>query len=221
MVVPTSLGSLAVFADPEATGLNAFSSGSISISVNGEDNWQTPVEVADMQPGVVRQASYTLRNLGDNPADLFKIIDSTIHLAGTFSPLEETSPGAVANCGVDAADLEGDGFDDCPLAGFIGYDLTATISIDASPVGDSNASCSIALADGLTIATVQDGPIYLGTLGPGDEMTVDQSSELSANTRPWAIGDVLAMTVEYRADQTNSPAPPGQLTGVLGCPPKP
>ena len=54
MVVPTSMGSLAVFADPETTGLNTFSSGTISIAVNGEDPWQTPVEVADLQPGVVR-----------------------------------------------------------------------------------------------------------------------------------------------------------------------
>ena len=220
MVVPTSLGSLAVFADPETTGLNAFSSGTIAISVNGEDPWQTPVEVADLTPSAVRQASYNVRNVGSNPVDLCKNIASTTHLGGFFSPLEETNPGAAANCGVAAADLEGDGFDDCPLAGFIGYYLTSAISIDNSPAGDSSASCAIALADGLTVATVQNGLIYLGVLGPGDEMTVVQSSELAAITGQWAIGDVLAMSVDYRGDQTNSLAPPGQLTGLPGCPPK-
>ena len=51
-------------------------------------------------------------------------------------------------------------------------------------------------------------------------MAVDQSSELSAITGAWAFGDVLAMTVEFRGDQTNSPAPLGQLTGIPACPPK-
>ena len=221
MVVPTGVGSLAVFADPEAIGLNVFSSGTIAIAVNGEDDWQTPVEVADLQPGVVRQASFNIHNLGDNPVDLFNLIASTTHLGGTFSPLEGTDPGADINCGVVAADLDGDGFADCPLAEFIGYDLTATVSDDVNPPGDSVASCAIASADGLTVATVRSKFIYLGTLGPGDEITVVQSYHMSAVTRQWAIGDVLAMTIEYRGDQVNSPAPLGQLTGVSGCLPKP
>lgn len=77
-------GTWAFFSDPETTTGNTLSAGTLSLSVESEESWSTPVTFADLQPGAAAQQTVIdLENTGSLSGDLYMKISSVVPSTGT------------------------------------------------------------------------------------------------------------------------------------------
>jgi len=78
-------GTTALFNDIETATANTISTGTINISVDGKDPWKATgvVNITDLKPCQNEYAEYTVKNIGNNPANIFKMIKETVQVNGT------------------------------------------------------------------------------------------------------------------------------------------
>jgi predicted ribosomally synthesized peptide with SipW-like signal peptide len=79
-VIFVSAGTYAWFSDLESSAGNSFTSGIINIAVDGQDKWSNTYQVTQangethFKPSQKGAIAYPVKNLGNNPADIWKRI---------------------------------------------------------------------------------------------------------------------------------------------------
>lgn len=74
-------GTTAYFTDVETSTANTISTGTIDIAVNGQNPWEqtATVNIKDIKPCQTEYAEYVIKNVGSNPANIFKTIKNIVN----------------------------------------------------------------------------------------------------------------------------------------------
>lgn len=195
-------GIMAYFSDTETSGVNAFTAGTIDLSVNDQNPWTGLIDanLKDLKPCMNRVGTVTLKNVGTNPQEVWvRIIDVSTTDGATSVPETTEEAGTAAN-NIDTV---------------IRYDLTVD---GTEKIADAANIFISAPAHHLTTGTGMQGQyIFLGTLAPGATMTVSQSFMMDCLTTNWAQGDTMSFKVQFYAQQNEGdqvpPAPTPELAG--------
>lgn len=237
---------VAYFSDTETSTGNTFTAGTIDISVDGENPWNTSWENYLDKPCETNYMVFDIRNDGSNPANIWKRITRI-----------ETSGGDASYCDVASSEPEfeegggiWDGDGDCDssgyeerdnLAAYMVYDLYICKHPYAGDVhcpyvgndekngpdlsGDThNWEAIIPEEHQVRVDNVGGAWIKLDEeLEPGRILRVVQSYHLMAwddagepMITNWAQGDVMTFDIELEARQVGAPAPESEASGVLG-----
>jgi hypothetical protein len=100
-------------------------------------------------------------------------------------------------------DDEQGGTEKCDIYTVIEYDLT----VDGEVIFSTD--------DGLTLDDIRCFWMPLGTLGPGETLTVEQSYHMKADTGNWAQGDTCTFYIEIYAEQRLGNGPTESLAQRL------
>lgn len=193
------LGTQAYFSDTEVSEDNFIQAGTIDIAVDDQNPWESSASwiVDDMKPSTTHYMSFTITNVGNNEADVWKRLTNLEYDGGVHPESEfgEDPNDEINNIGT-----------------VIHYDMY----VDHEPL--------IIEADGYFVDSgIGDGQgngvagywMYLGRLAPQGSMLVEQSYHMDSQTGNWAQGDNMTFDVELYAQQILGGATPpdGELPG--------
>ncbi len=205
----------AFFSDTETSTGNTITAGSIDISVDDENPWiaSQKDEIADMKPSYVRWTRHEVKNVGTNPAKLWKHIKDVSTDNNGWSEPEcsdvngtWTFPDACVNF---EPQKEKNNIDE-----FIEYDMYVDGVVSGESVNNwfggthTGGTMIISEADGITVADIESLFVYLGEVAPGESIIVWQSYHMKDETGNWAQTDKLTYTIEFYAEQVNGNGPP-------------
>ena len=203
-------GLFAYFSDTETSTGNTFTAGTIDIDLAGDIGMAVHGSInEDFKPCQTGYLIFQIENVGQNPADVWKLIKNIDDTGGILSEPEEREEEGV--------NYDGDGVADDPIDDIstqIKFDLW--IDNDADPTdhdfdagvdgiwgtADDGDTLLIHEDDGWTVATVANNYIYLGVLEPGETMNVVQSFHLSGDAGNVYQGDECEFDEDYYAQQT-------------------
>ncbi|MBD3366389.1 hypothetical protein GF360_03585 [candidate division WWE3 bacterium] len=205
----TYLGTSALFSDTEESLDNTFTTGSIDISVDGENPWAHSEEynLTDMKPGYTDYMEFVIHNVGTNPAEITKTLsDFTGYDVVTTEPecdaesgtewtWDEASMTGVCTGNTAVTDLEN----------VIDYDLIVEV-YDVNPDEDETAEPvwmqTIYTEDQpADMALLDDQAIHLGMLPVGYYMKVTQSYHMDVNAGNEYQADELSFDIQLAANQ--------------------
>jgi predicted ribosomally synthesized peptide with SipW-like signal peptide len=178
-------GLFAYFSDTETSTGNTFTAGTIDITVTGGGIVKNGSQV-EFKPCEWGYLEYTITNIGENPADVYKHIISLVGSQGTSS-----EPEVEAEAGTPVV----------PTAANFNFDLKVG-TVDKIP------------APGVPLANVISKWMFLGTIDKGQSITVVQSFHLLDTGVPQneLQGDVATIDEEYLALQVpGDVVPPGTI----------
>lgn len=198
----TVMGTRAYFTDTEKSAGNTFTTGTIDIAVNGENPWSTttPFQLVDMKPSTVNYWNFTIKNVGNNTANVWKKLYNFTYNAAPSVTLPPQPTGAEQY--------------DPNIGGVIRYgiDVNNKTLIDelAGYVLDQTGNHTL-----IGTTPVSGQYICLGMLKPGEEMTVRQSYHMDGSTTNWAQGAQMRFDVDLLAQQVvgGPSSPVTELTG--------
>lgn len=196
----------ALFSDTETSVDNTFTAGTIDISVDDENSWERtePFALTDMKPCYTDYINFTIKNVGSNPANIWKKLGSIVTEDNIQSEPECVEGGA----DWDASSESCTGGTYTPkhdVQYYINYDLLVEVYDAANAKVWWQAiyvdSDDVTVAE---IAAMADG-VYLGMLPVGYTMKVTQSYHMIDSVTNWAQGDEMSFDISLEAEQ---------LTGV-------
>jgi len=201
-------GVVSYFSDTETSKGNVFTAGTIDIAVDGDNPWTKTYSgcLADVKPCETRWINFTIKNVGTNPANIWKHLtvtkcDGGANVYPANAPVASSEPeyeeGLVSNVYVER----------CYLPPWIIYDLY----VNDEPI--------IKEANELRLDDIECTWIFLGVLQPNTEMKVCQSYHLMTwkdsnvpMVTNWAQGDEMYFDIDLVARQLTAPSPePGVL----------
>jgi len=188
------LGTRAFFSDTESNPNNVIQAGTIDISVNDQNPWTNggeplikAVGIDDLKPGMQKEITFKVNNVGDNDLVLWKMVKVTNRDGGISTEPEREVGGDVIN------DIDSQ----------IHYDMT---------VGGVNI---IPMTWDVMMSDVADIWIPMGKLIPGGEINVSQIYKLDENTGNAYQGDTVTFDIVLYAEQLNAPGPAPTTRGVV------
>jgi hypothetical protein len=233
---------ISFLSDTEKSIGNTLAIGTIDISVAGQNPWNTTYPMLLDKPCQTNYINFTIRNVGANPANVWKRImnvatdggDSSY--CGASSEPEYTEGGGQFTNGVcnSTGYVEQDN-----LSAYVVYDMYIcdgqVASNDCPIIGDPATGAPDLNAAGnqwkviisenqqVRIDNVNGVWIKLdGELGVNESFAVSQSYHLMAwdnagveTITNWAQGDTMTFDIELEARQTSAPAPTGVNDGSL------
>jgi len=200
-------GVVSYFSDTETSKGNVFTAGTIDIAVDGENPWTKTYSASleDVKPCETRWITFTIKNVGTNPAKIWKHLtvtkcDGGVNVYPANAPVASSEPEWEECGGANYVER-------CYLPPWIIYDLY----VNNQPI--------ITEANELRLDDIECTWIYLGTLEPNAEMTVTQSYHLMTwhdsnvpEITNWAQGDRVFFDIDLVARQAIAPSPE---SGVL------
>lgn len=184
-------GARAYFSDTETSPDNTLVAGTIDISVDGENPWETTYltsELDDIKPGMSKEITFSVKNEGANALVLWKRINITSRDNGSNpEPEQEADPSGLVN-NIDSQ---------------IHYDMT---------VGAVN---TIPLAWNVMMSDVDQLWIPLGKVEAGATLPVTQVYKLDELTGNEYQGDIITFNIDLYAEQLNAPGPSHTTNGVV------
>ncbi len=206
------LGTFAYFSDIERSpSTYTATSGTIDIAVNWPQQPAGDNTIADLKPSQVRYLVENVRNVGKNPAVIYK----HTHVNGTSDdPVvePEKEEGMVTDPTGATSYVPKHDIDTVIL-----YDLKLRIiNADGAVLGYEIIADPADGENGLTLADISSKWIKLGLLRPGESMTVVQSYHMKKSTTNWAQADSVNFSMDFMAVQTNDdttfrPLPAGAM----------
>lgn len=220
----------AFFSDTEKSTGNTFSVGTIDISVDDENPWNSSWENYLDKPTQTNYLNFVIQNVGENPAKVWKKLTNVIN-----GPGEATYPVGNAVCSSEPEYEEGGGFagnyvERDNLSAFMIYDMVVCKDLtgtDCPLIDDGYGNVKkpdldsqkwtvlISEDDQVRVDNVVDTWIKLSDdLEPGQRLVVSQSYHLMTwddSGQPlitnWAQGDEMTFDIELDARQLDAPAP--------------
>lgn len=195
-------GTWAQFTDQESANGNTFSAGTIDIAVDGKNPWTqtSPYALTDMKPSYTDYINFTIKNVGSNPANVWKKLWKVVTADGVQSEPECVEQGgkwdsaATPKCTYDPASPSKDGIDNV-----IEYDLYVELyDSDSAPKWSWH---QMLYDKDVTINQIADKDMYLGMIPVGWSMKVYQSYHMKDSTTNWAQGDTMTFDIALRAEQ--------------------
>ena len=217
IIALVTTGTWAFFSDTETSSPNTFTAGTIDLEVNTENPWASAAvttELEDLKPCETGYVTITLKNVGDNEMDVWKMIKGVSCSGGT-----NTYPSGTPVASSEPEWQEGGGVsytETCDIDTVIIYDMW--IEVGGDPLVCEPGSGDLLIVDeatGLHIDDIATNYIYLDTLAKDATMTVVQSYHMDEDTTNWAQGDEMTFTIEFFGQQTaGSPtSPTPELSG--------
>lgn len=197
-------GTWAQFTDQETATGNTFSAGTIDIAVDGKNPWNltSGFALTDMKPSYTDYINFRIKNVGTNPANVWKKLLNVQTADGVQSEPEcveagGTWSGTACTGGTPKNDIDT----------VINYDLYVEL-YDSD--GATQWSWHQMLYDkDVTIKDIANTDMYLGMIPVGWSMKVYQSYHMKTDTTNWAQGDTMTFDIALRAEQL--------LGGTLGA----
>jgi len=199
-------GTLAFFSDVEVATDNTFTAGTIDIAVDGENPWEKNYTVRvpgdtsnspDLKPSQTGYINFTVKNVGTNPLDLWKMIDNVGCNTGAatyYCDCGEYGSGNVSSEPECVAMCANQGKDKNDIDKWMYFDL----SVDGEVIIPDES---------VRIGDVKGKYIYLGRLEPGHEVVVNQSFHLYNCTPNDYQGDVMEFDERLEAYQVEGYQP--------------
>ena len=192
----TGLGTLAYFSAIQTSGTNLLTTGSITISVNGQDPWIETFNTSlqDMKPCLTRWANASVTNTGQNDADLWmRVINVTTDNGSTTS----------------AEALETAAWD---IDGVIRFDLIQNGTYVIEDADDYTVTTG---THGLATTGINDTYIYMGNIPSGSTWTFNQSYTMDCAVTNWAQTDNMTFKIQFYAQQSQGTPQPAAPTPEL------
>ena len=189
----------AYFSDVETSTNNTFTAGTIDIAIDGDNPWTEPFVMDDFKPCRDVVQVLNVENVGENPADIFKLLEATGYDGGIMSEPEcEAEYGTY----LDGECENNDPVDN--LLDVIYYDLYVEVYDEA---GDLLWWQTFYTGDeAMTISEVyENGPIKLGMIMPGSTMAVEQSYHFDCKAGNEYQGDTTSYNMTFEAKQLDAP----------------
>jgi predicted ribosomally synthesized peptide with SipW-like signal peptide len=200
------VGTFAYFSSSQVSGVNNFFTGSISLLVDGADPWSGNFNatLADIKPGMTGWGNVTLRNAGQNPADVWMMITNVTTSSFGTNPAKAGEPAAT---NIDSVIHYGV------------YNSTVVTPLPAAYVNPATYTISTG-AHGVTGTAAKDQWIYLGVIQPLTNVYVNESFMMDPTVTNWAQLTNMTFTVNFYAQQSQgSPSAPAiQLPGHARVP---
>lgn len=200
-------GTTAFFTDVEVSTANTISAGTIDIAVDGENPWMAEgtVTIEDLKPSQHEYAEYVIKNVGTNPANIFKkflnVKNSEIQIAsepqcvelgGTWS---EGNPGSCTGTTGTVPPLSEKIIND--LSVWV-YKVDPKENPDAKPVWWQVIYTD---GEGKTIAQLEQMDVLLGMLPVNWYMKVQQSYHMNGNSGNAYQGAGMEFDIKLTAEQ--------------------
>jgi len=188
----------ALFSDTETSVGNTFSAGTIDISVDDQNPWTDNFELVDMKPCYTDYINFTIKNVGSNPANIWKKLHNIVTGEGVMSEPECDEYGGTW---VDHGDRCSGGGEKHDIQYYINYDLL----VEVYDAADAKVWWQTIYVDSddvtvAEIAAMADG-VYLGMLPVGYTMKVTQSYHMIDSVTNWAQGDEMSFDISLEAKQ--------------------
>jgi len=183
------------FSDTETSTGNTFSAGTIDISVDGENPWESSHQyvLEDLKPSETRYIEFTVRNEGSNPVVLRKRIVVTDESTGLQSEPE---------CDAEHGDWD-QSTKTCSNMTAEDNEISKEIHYDM----DVDGVTLIPEDWGVMVSDINSVWIPLGTLDVGESVTIKQSYHLDADAGNEFQGDVMTFNIELYGEQRLGPGP--------------
>jgi len=230
----------AFFTDTEKSVGNTFTAGTIDISVAGQNPWNTTYPMLLDKPSQTNYINFTIQNVGNNGANVWKRINNVTADGGTTAYLC-TCGGSNVNVSSEPECYEGTNSCNQPyverddLDSYMVYDLyvcKGQVGVGNCPVVGDPASSKpgegwtaiISEANQVRVDNVNGIWIKLNAVDllPGEQLAVSQSYHLTAwndagepEITNWAQGDKMMFDIELEARQLSAPAPVSEGSGLL------
>ena len=197
-------GLFAYLSDSETSTGNTFTAGVIDIEVSGGGVASAPASPpkTEFQPGETGHLTFTVSNVGTDPAYLWKHILDTTH--GEENLVNEPEcecyggtwdPGTATCSGGTPRQLK-----------TVDFDLSLSVSVDDG----TTWTALIPETDMVPLSGIVSMLLPLGTVAAGDSIMVKQGLHLlGESTGNWAQTDKLVLDEEYVAQQVAGAPPPG------------
>lgn len=225
----------AFFNDTEKSAGNTFTAGTIDISVDGENPWKKSWSNYLDKPCETNYMTFTIKNDGENAANIWKKIDNVVNGAGARTyPTED--PVASSEPEYQEGIANGRYVERDNLSAFMVYDMAvcvkgqadATGALDSCPMipvddkgnkkpdlSNNNWKVIVDETDQVRVDNIAGTWIKIAKeLQPGQEMVVSQSYHLMTwddSGQPmvtnWAQGDTMTFDITLDARQLTAPVP--------------
>lgn len=193
------LGSRAYFSDTEVSEENVMVAGSIDIAVDGENPWSTTYltrEMSDLKPdGHEITMEFEVENVGANPANVWKRLANVVFDGGVLTEPECSDQGGTYSQDPVACTFPEGHSDNNNFGPYLSY----TMTVDGTPLIEEGWDIKFGDMEGVWVS--------LGTLQPGEKMTVIQTYQLDADAGNEFQGDEVVFDVELYAEQMMGPGP--------------
>lgn len=230
------------FSDKEISQNNTFTAGTIDISVDGQNPWTNSWHNLLDKPSQTNYMNFTIKNVGENPANVWKKIHVTDENGGSAGyscvyPANATpiSVSSEPECQEGTGNYTHPYIERADLSSYMVYDMSICKKIN-------NNTCELAGDEGNKYPVVNTGWVVIidednevrvdnvndiwiklnDALLPGEELLVSQSYHLKAwndaaepEITNWAQGDVMTFDVVLEARQLTAPAPNGAVLTTL------
>jgi len=230
----------AFFSDTEKSVGNIFTTGTIDISVAGQNPWNRTYPMLLDKPSQVNYINFTIQNVGNNDANVWKRINNV-----------KTDGGAMTyHCTCGGSDIYVSSEPECfegtnsctqtyverdDLDSYMVYNLyfcKGQVGIGDCAVEGDPASGK-PTGNGWTAIIPEDHEVRVDnvngvwiklndTLAPGEKLAISQSYHLAAwkdaaepEITNWAQGDTMTFDIELEARQTTAPAPGSSELAIL------
>lgn len=195
----------ALFTDTETNVGNTFTTGTIDIAVDGQNPWSraNPYTFTDMKPSQVEYANFVIKNVGTNPANVWKKVDVKSEEDGVISEPECLyGQGTWTN---GACNVGGGYQSKNDISSAIRYDLIVWV-YDVDPTQSPAVEprwWQYIYTDGMNkkLNTLNGQNVLLGMVPAGWYMKVQQSYHMDSDTGNWAQGDVMTFDITLTAEQ--------------------
>ena len=188
-------GLFAYFSDTETSTGNTFTAGTIDIEVSQASSVFSDGAQIEFKPCETGYITITVTNVGQNPADVYKLVEAATGGEGTMSEPECVACGGTWDAGAcTGATAVVPGTDD------FYFDLVVDNVVVIAP-------------DTVLLSAVVGKYISLGELAPGVSMVIEQSLHLidSGVAQNELQGDIMTLDEQFAAFQVPGDAGPSPL----------
>ena len=209
-------GTYAYFSDIESAEDNTLQAGTIDISIDGGNPWNATYEFLDMKPCErTEYINVTIRNVGTNPAKIFKMVDVVDWGPGLERFTDPETELMYSSEPEWEAEMEGR-IDD--IHNVTDYSLEVKIYANESEFDAGNVSDSWIVheqEDGTLVSDIADTWMFFGELAPGAVMVINQDYHIIAEAGNEYQGDEFSFDVMFMALQLNDDSTITEFEPVL------
>ena len=191
----------AFFSDTEKNIGNTFSSGTIDIAVDGQNPWTRGAgyELKDMKPSQTDYIDFVVHNVGTNPVNLYKTLDSFLPGDGAQSEPECLAEGGAWS----GTSCTGQNNPKNDIDTKIRYDMRVEL-YNHDPATGGNPYWWETIyqdSDNARLSSILNQNMYLGMVPVGHYLKVAQSYHLDSDTGNEYQGDNLSFNITLNAEQ--------------------
>jgi len=204
------VGTTAYFTDEEKSTGNTFTAGTIDIAVNDQNPWNQNAHYVfeDMKPSQVEYSNFTIKNVGTNPANVWKKIDATTEENYVNEPecvaYGGTWTGGTKQNGV--LDTDCTSYDPLKVKNDLDSVIQYDLSVKVKDTGNKVVWDQTLYNMDKTISQIKGTDTYLGMIPAGWSMDVTESYHMDSNAGNEYQSDKMTFSITLTGKQLTGTA---------------